>query len=71
MRHSKPVRLKTAPTGGESVYLFLEFTIVDMGIFHRLATDFSNATPKLYRLTHVNKNVTCELSIGGGISVAY
>ena len=37
MRHSKPVRLETAPTGpdksgskprGESVYLFLEFTIV-------------------------------------------
>ena len=28
MRHSKPVRLKTAPTGGESIYLFLEFTIV-------------------------------------------
>ena len=36
MRHSKPVQLKTAPTGpdksgsktrGESVYLFLEFTI--------------------------------------------
>ena len=39
MRHSKPVRLETAPTGviarlgnrtyraGESVYLFLEFTI--------------------------------------------
>ncbi len=30
MRHSKPVRLKTAPTRGESVYLFLEFTIVDV-----------------------------------------
>ena len=37
MRHAKPVRLETAPTGpdksgskprGESVYLFLEFTIV-------------------------------------------
>ena len=42
MRHSKPVRLgnrtyrvglnamqsETAPTGGESVYLFLEFTII-------------------------------------------
>ena len=29
MEHSKPVRLKTAPTGGgESVYLFLEFTII-------------------------------------------
>ena len=37
MRHSKPVRLQTAPTGpdksgskprGESVYLFLEFTII-------------------------------------------
>ena len=36
MRHSKPVRLETAPTGpdklgskprGESVYLFLKFTI--------------------------------------------
>ena len=36
MRHSKPVRLETAPTGpdksgskprGENVYLFLEFTI--------------------------------------------
>ena len=36
MKHSKPVRLKTAPTGpdksgskprGESVHLFLEFTI--------------------------------------------
>ena len=36
MRHAKPVRLKTAPTGldksglkprGESIYLFLEFTI--------------------------------------------
>ena len=27
MRYSKPVRLETAPTGGESVYLFLEFTI--------------------------------------------
>ena len=36
MKHSKPVRLKTAPTGpdksgskprGENVYLFLEFTI--------------------------------------------
>ena len=42
-----------------------------MGIFHRLATDFSSVTPKLYRLTYVNENVTCELSIGGGISVAY
>ena len=31
MRHSKPVRLETAPTGGESVYLFLEFTIVSGG----------------------------------------
>ena len=30
MGHSKPVRLKTAPTepGSESVDLFLEFTIV-------------------------------------------
>ena len=28
MRHSKSVRLETAPTKGESVYLFLEFTIV-------------------------------------------
>ena len=28
MRHAKPVRLETAPTGGESVYLFLEFTII-------------------------------------------
>ena len=28
MRHSKPVRLKTAPTGVESVDLFLEFTII-------------------------------------------
>ena len=27
MRHSKPVRLETAPTRGESIYLFLEFTI--------------------------------------------
>ena len=29
MRHSKPAQLETAPTkyGGESVYLFLEFTI--------------------------------------------
>ena len=27
MRHAKPVRLETAPTGGESVYLFLELTI--------------------------------------------
>ena len=27
MRHSKPVRLQTAPTRGESIYLFLEFTI--------------------------------------------
>ena len=27
MRHSKPVRLETAPTGGERVYLFLDFTI--------------------------------------------
>ena len=27
MRHSKPVRLETAPTKGKSVYLFLEFTI--------------------------------------------
>ena len=36
MRHAKPVRLKTAPTGGrESVFLFLEFTIIiDRGIFH-------------------------------------
>ena len=40
MRHSKPVRLETAPTGpdksgskprGESVYLFLEFTIIEGG----------------------------------------
>ena len=29
MRHAKPVRLETAPTGGESVYLFLEFTIIN------------------------------------------
>ncbi len=29
MRHPKPVRLETTPTGGESVYLFLEFTIND------------------------------------------
>ena len=27
MRHAKPVRLETAPTGGTSVHLFLEFTI--------------------------------------------
>ena len=27
MRYSKPVRLETVPTGGESIYLFLEFTI--------------------------------------------
>ena len=35
MGHSKPVRLKTAPTGeGESVHLFLEFTIkfMDKGL---------------------------------------
>ena len=31
MRHSKPVRLKTAPTGDESVYLFLEFIIKKIG----------------------------------------
>ncbi len=42
MRHSKsrlvedadesaPVRLETAPTGGESVSLFLEFTIIKGG----------------------------------------
>ena len=30
MRHSKPVRLETAPTGGESVFLFLEFTIKNL-----------------------------------------
>lgn len=42
-----------------------------MGIFHRPATDFYSVTPKLYRLTYVNENVTCELSIGGGISIAY
>ncbi len=42
-----------------------------MGIFYRPATDFSSVTPKPYRLTYVNKNVTCELSIGGGTSVAY
>ena len=29
------VRVKTAPTGGESVYLFLEFTIVHGFIAHR------------------------------------
>ncbi len=29
MRHAKPVRLETAPTGGESDYLFLGFTIKD------------------------------------------
>ncbi len=30
MRHSKSARLETAPTkhGGESVYLFFEFTII-------------------------------------------
>ena len=30
MRHSKPAQLETAPTkhGGESVYLFFEFTLV-------------------------------------------
>ena len=28
MRYSKPVRLKTAPTGDESIYLLLEFTII-------------------------------------------
>ena len=27
MKHSKPVRLETASTGGESVHLFLESTI--------------------------------------------
>ena len=27
---SAPVRLQTAPTGGESVYLFLEFTILEI-----------------------------------------
>ena len=42
-----------------------------MGTFHRPATDFSSVTPKPYRLTYVNENVTCELSIGGGIPVAY
>ena len=42
-----------------------------MGVSHRLATNFSNATPKPYQLTCVNENVTCELLIEGGISVAY
>ena len=32
MRHSKPVRFSTASTGGESVYLFFEFTI-NVGLF--------------------------------------
>ncbi len=36
MRHSKPVRLKTAPTGGEGVPLFFEFTIVGEGIVFTL-----------------------------------
>ena len=39
MRHSKTVRLETAPTGGKSVYLFLEFTkqvsILNMHILHQ------------------------------------
>ena len=45
MRHSKPVRVKTAPTGGESVYLFLEFTIDFNRLFHCHADeDFRNAS---------------------------
>ena len=52
MRHSKPVRLETAPTGldwmrrswkqrlpntgAESVYLFLEFTIVGFEVIMQL-----------------------------------
>ena len=31
---SAPVRLETAPTGGESVYLFLVFTIISIN--HKL-----------------------------------
>ncbi len=42
-----------------------------MGISYRLVTDFSNATPKPYQLTCVKEDVTCELPIEGGISVAY
>ena len=27
---AEPVRLQTAPTGGESVYLFFDFTIINL-----------------------------------------
>ncbi len=41
MGHTKPVRLETASTGGESVYLFLEFTIINYENVHRsYALDF-------------------------------
>ena len=42
-----------------------------MEVPYQPATDLSNATSKPYYLTCVNENVTCELFIEGGTSVAY
>ena len=47
MRHAKPVRLETAPTGGESVHLFLDSTIVLRRRNLRIPT-----------LVHISNNLT-------------
>ena len=41
MRHSKPVRLETAPTGWAKVYLFLDFTIYTCRPARALVTSVS------------------------------
>ena len=42
------VRLETAPTGGESVYLFLEFTIICVLLYHK-ACDTMDIIPILVK----------------------
>ena len=58
MKHSKPVRLETAPTKGESVYLFLEFTISTMQSF-----DFQSSTRVVFGENTLDQlgNLTREL----------
>ena len=57
MGHAKPVRLETASTGGESVYLFLEFTIINYENVHRsYALDF---------LSHVKRRCKTRIKIVG------
>ena len=50
------VRLETAPTGGASVYLFLEFTIVSR-IIHQIQVAMSRQTSLRQPLLHLQPRV--------------